>query len=121
VKIVLSDPKENKTYNIEADEARAAALVGRKVGDKISGKELGLAGYEIKITGGSDKDGTPMRSDVHGAVRTRVLMGKGQGYRQKEHGIIKRKLLRGNVLTGDIVQVNAVIVKRGKKAIEALL
>ncbi|MFQ5800615.1 MAG: 30S ribosomal protein S6e [Candidatus Hydrothermarchaeales archaeon] len=121
MKIVLSDPKEKRAYNIELDETKTSLLIGRKVGDKISGKELGLSGYEIKITGGSDRDGTPIKRDVHGAVRRRVLMSKGQGYRQKEEGIIKRKLVRGNVITGDIVQVNAVVVKRGKKTIEKLL
>jgi small subunit ribosomal protein S6e len=121
LKIVLSDPKENKAHNIEIDETKAAILIGRKVGETIGGKELGLSGYEIKLTGGSDKDGTPIRRDVHGATRTRALLGKGQGYRQKERGIIKRKLVRGNVITGDIVQVNAVVSKRGKKTISELL
>jgi small subunit ribosomal protein S6e len=120
LKIVLSDPKEKRAYNIEVDDAKSALLIGRKVGDNLSGKELGLSGYEMKITGGSDKDGTPIRKDIHGAVRTRALLSKGQGYKQKERGIIKRKLVRGNVITGDIVQVNAVVVKRGKKSIEAL-
>jgi small subunit ribosomal protein S6e len=121
LKIVLSDPKENKAHNIEIDETKAALLIGRKVGETISGKELGLSGYEMRLTGGSDKDGTPIRRDVHGAIRTRALLSKGQGYRQKERGIIKRKLVRGNVITGDIVQVNAVVVKRGKKKIDELL
>jgi small subunit ribosomal protein S6e len=121
LKIVLSDPKENKAHNIELDDAKSALLVGRRVGESIGGKDLGLTGYEIRITGGSDKDGTPMRRDVHGSARTRALLGKGQGHRQKEKGIIKRKLVRGNIVTGDIVQVNAVVVKRGKKKIDALL
>ncbi len=121
LKIVLSDPKENKAHNIELDEAKTAVLVGRRVGESIGGKDLGLTGFEIKITGGSDKDGTPMRHDVHGSARTRALLGKGQGHRQKEKGIIKRKLVRGNIVTADIVQVNAVVVKSGKKKLDALL
>jgi small subunit ribosomal protein S6e len=121
LKIVLSDPKEKRAYNIELDEAKIAVLIGHKIGDKVSGTKLGLSGYEIRITGGSDKDGTPMKRDVHGAVRTRVLMSNSQCYRQKDRGVIKRKLVRGNVLTADIVQVNAVVVKRGKKSIENLL
>ncbi|GBE56693.1 30S ribosomal protein S6e [archaeon BMS3Bbin16] len=121
LKIVLSDPKENKAHNIELDDVKAAVLVGSRVGTSISGKDLGLTGYTIKITGGSDKDGTPMRHDVHGTTRTRALLGKGQGHRQTEKGIIKRKLVRGNIVTNDIVQVNAVVVKHGAKAIDTLV
>ncbi len=121
MKIVLSDPKDGKAHNIELDETKAKVLLGRKVGEKVSGKELGLTGYEMKITGGSDRDGTPIRRDVHGSGRTRALLGQGQGYRQKEKGIIKRKLVRGNMVTGDIVQVNAVVVKKGKTALDKLL
>jgi small subunit ribosomal protein S6e len=121
LKIVLSDPKGKKAHNIEVDDTKSTVLVGRKIGESVNGKELGLSGYEIKVTGGSDKDGTPMRNDVHGSGRTRALLGKGQGHRQKEKGVIKRKLVRGKVITGDIVQVNAVVVKRGKKTLDALL
>ncbi len=121
MKIVLSDPKENKAHNIELDEAKAAAIVGRRIGESVSGKEVGLTGYEFKITGGSDKDGNPMRRDIHGSGRTRALLGKGQGYRQIERGVLRRKLVRGNVITSDIVQVNAVVSKKGTKPLEELL
>ncbi len=121
MKIVLSDPEEKRAHNIELDESKLAVLIGRKIGDKISGSDLGLTGYELVIKGGSDKDGTPMKRDVHGAIRKRVLIGKGAGHRQKEYGIIKRKLVRGNVITGDIIQVNAAVSKKGKKPLAELL
>lgn len=121
MKIVLSNPGENKAYNIELDEGKTTALVGRKIGEAVDGKELGLTGYQIKITGGSDKSGTPMRRDIHGSVRTRALIGKGQGHNPKEKGLIRRKLLRGNVVSSDIIQVNAVVVKAGKKPISDIL
>ncbi len=121
MKIVLSDPKGKRAYNIEIEESNKAILIGRKVGEAVSGKDLGLSGYEIRITGGCDKDGTPIKKGVAGAGRTRVLIGKGQGYRQKEKGVIKRKLVRGDTVSDDIVQVNAVVSKRGKKPLEKLL
>ena len=121
MKIVLSDPKDKKAHNIELDEAKTTVVVGRRVGETITGEALGLTGYEIKLTGGSDKSGTPIRKDVHGTGRFKALLGKGQGHRQKEHGVIKRKSVRGNIITGDIVQVNAVVVKKGKKTIDDLL
>ena len=121
MKIVLSDPKGKKAYNIELDEAKAAQLIGHRLGETLSGKELGLSGYEIKLTGGSDKDGVPMRKDVHGTGRARPLLTGGQGYRQRDEGVVKRRLVRGNVITGDVVQVNAVVVKGGKEALETLL
>lgn len=121
MKIVLSDPEEKRAHNIELDESKIAVLMGRKIGDKIKGSDLGLTGYELEIKGGSDKDGTPMKRDVHGAIRKRVLLGKSAGHRQKEEGVIKRKLVRGNVITADIIQINAAVSKKGKKPLAELL
>ncbi|MFQ6136656.1 MAG: 30S ribosomal protein S6e [Candidatus Hydrothermarchaeales archaeon] len=120
MKLVISDPKVGKAYNIELDEVKSRSLVGSKIGDEIKATPLGLSGYTLKITGGSDKDGFPMRGDVHGRVRPRILLSKGPAYNPKERGIVRRKRVRGNVITPDIVQVNTVIVKRGKKSIDKL-
>jgi len=107
---------------MELDEQRLSAVKGRRIGETIAGKELGLPGYELKLTGGSNRDGTPMRRDVHGSARLRALLRRRtQGYRQREKGVVRRKLVRGNVVAEDIVQLNAVVVKRGKRSLEKLL
>jgi small subunit ribosomal protein S6e len=119
--MVLSDPETGRAYNIDLDEAKMRSIVGRKIGDVIDGSAIGLAGYKIQLTGGSDKDGFPMRRDVHGRVRPRILLRSGPGFRPKEKGEIRRKRVRGNVYVPEIVQVNAKVVEKGKKGIEELL
>jgi len=120
-KVVISDPKSGKAYSIELDEIKSKIIQGHKINKVLDASPLGLNGYEIKITGGSDKDGFPLRHDLEGKVRPRLLLSKGPGYHPIEHGIRRRKRVRGNVITPEIVQVNTKIVKNGKKSIEELL
>lgn len=121
MKVVISDPKTGKAYSIELDEVKAKVLQGNKIGNELDAGFLGLTDYKIKITGGSDKDGFPMRRDLKGSVRPRLLLTKGPGYNPREKGLRRGKRVRGNAVTPEIVQVNAKIVHKGKKDIEALL
>ncbi|MFQ5976414.1 MAG: 30S ribosomal protein S6e [Candidatus Hydrothermarchaeales archaeon] len=118
---MISDTKKGKAYNVELDDTKSKGLVGTKLGDEVNGTPLGLSGYTLRLTGGSDKSGVPMRIDVHGRVRPKIQVSKGPGYKPKEKGIIRRKRVRGNVITPDIIQVNSIIVKRGKKSIDKIL
>jgi small subunit ribosomal protein S6e len=90
-------------------------LAGKKIGESFNGALIGLPGYELKITGGSDSSGIPMRFDVHGPVKKRILLSNTPGYHPKDDGIKRRKIIRGNEVTDDMVQVNCVIVKYGKE------
>ena len=105
-KLVLSDPKTGRSEASEVKEAQAQLLIGRKIGEVIDGSALGLAG-RIKITGGSDKAGFPMRADTLGGGKNYVLLTEGVGFRTKEEGAKKRKLVRGNTITEETYQVNA--------------
>lgn len=120
-KIIVSEPKTGKAYNIELDDKKARTVIGLKIKDVFDGSTIGLKGYKLEITGGSDKDGFPMRSDVYGGVRTRIILSKGPGYKPKENGLKRRKMVRGNVITPEIIQINAKIVKKGQKSIEKLI
>jgi len=75
----------------------------------------------VQITGGSDKDGFPMRPNVHGGVRRNVVLSGGVGFNPKNDGERRRKRVRGNIITDEIVQVNMKIVEKpkGKKTSEA--
>lgn len=119
-KIILSDPKTGKSYSIEL-EINKTNVNGTRIGEVIDAASIGLSGYEIQISGGSDKDGFPMRMDVPGRSRRKVLLANGPCYKPKSDGIKKRKTVRGNIVTQDIVQINAKIVKKGAKSIEKLL
>jgi small subunit ribosomal protein S6e len=119
-KVILSDPKTGKSYSIEV-ESDKAKIIGKRIGNTVDGASIGLTGYKIQITGGSDSDGFPMRIDVPGRARKKALLTSGPCYKPKSKGIKRRKTVRGNVLTKDIVQINAKIVKAGTKPIDKLL
>jgi len=120
-KVVVSDPETGKSLQVTVKDEKTKAFIGRKIGETVSGDLIGLAGYELKITGGSDKDGFPMRPDIHGAVRKRVLLQSPPGFKPKRQGERRRKIVRGNVISDEIVQINCVITKKGKKPLEELL
>jgi small subunit ribosomal protein S6e len=120
-KIIVSDPETGKSQAIEVEDAQAVPFIGRKLGEVIDGAALKLSGYKLKITGGSDKDGFPMRPNIHGGIRIGAILSEGVGFHPTEDGERKRKTLRGNVITDAIVQINMKIVEmpKGKKAEKA--
>jgi len=120
-KVIVSDPEEGTSKTVELEDARAVPLIGKKIGDIIDGSVVGLLGFKVQITGGSDKDGFPMRPNVHGGVRRSVVLSGGVGFNPKNDGERRRKRVRGNIITDEIVQVNMKIVEKpkGKKAGEA--
>jgi small subunit ribosomal protein S6e len=114
-KVIISDPETGTSKVVELEETRAIPLIGRKIGDVIDGSIVGLAGHKLQITGGSDKDGFPMRANVHGGVRRQVVLSGGIGFNPQNKGERKRKTVRGNIITDEIVQINAKIVEKPKQ------
>ncbi|MEM3437800.1 MAG: 30S ribosomal protein S6e [Nitrososphaerales archaeon] len=113
-KLIVSDKETGKSSVYEIKDPQAKALIGLKIGDEIDASVFGIKG-RIKITGGSDRSGFPMRSDIMGGVKKYVLLSKGVGFKPKNKGERRRKLVRGNTITEDIYQINAVIVKEVAK------
>ncbi|MCD6590298.1 30S ribosomal protein S6e [Candidatus Woesearchaeota archaeon] len=113
-KINISDPTNGKTKQFVVN---TDILIGKRIGENINGDLLGieeLKGYELKITGGTDFAGFPMRPDIQGMGRKRILTGRSIGMRQQpEKGYRRRKTVVGNTISDKIVQVNTVIVKKG--------
>ncbi len=112
-KVIVSEP-EGKSKVVELEGARATPLIGRKLGETIDGSIVGMGGKQLLISGGSDKDGFPMRQDIHGGVRVQVVVTKGVGFHPKREGERQRKTIRGNVITEDIVQVNVKALEKAK-------
>ncbi len=110
-KFVLNDPKTRKSYSLEKEQKEVQGIIGKEIGDTISGDFIGVPGVEFKITGGTDKDGVPMRRDVHGTVKKRILLTKGVGFQGKGRGVRKNKTVRGNVIFEDTAQINCKAVK----------
>ena len=121
MQVVISDPKTGKAYKLEGKDTEVSALfVGKRVGDLVDGDILGLSGYMLEIRGGSDRDGVPMRADVPGAGRRRILIASPPGYRPREKGKRRRKYVRGNEISTDISQINVKIRMYGNKPIEEI-
>jgi small subunit ribosomal protein S6e len=106
-KLTISD-KSGKTIAQELKDRTAQPLLGTKVGSIIDSSIIGVAGGKLKITGGSDKSGTPMRADVHGGVKKYVLLSTGVGNRSESR---IRKLVRGNMVTEEIYQLNSLLIE----------
>ncbi len=106
-KITVSD-KNGKTITQELKDKTAQPLLGTKVGSVMDSSIIGVGGGKLKITGGSDKSGTPMRADVHGGVKKYVLLSTGVGNRNEAR---VRKLVRGNTVTEEIYQLNSMLIE----------
>ena len=103
-KLTISDIK-GKSITKELKDNDGNQLLGLKIGDETNASVVDLNG-KLKITGGSDKSGVPMRSDIHGAARKYVLLSKGVGLQDAEKGQRVRKLMRGNSISEETYQIN---------------
>jgi small subunit ribosomal protein S6e len=118
-KVIVSDPEAGTSKVVELEEARAVPFIGRKIGETVDGAVVDLPAHKLQIMGGSDKDGVPMRSDVHGGVRRNVVLSGGTGFSPQDKGERRRKTVRGNVVTDEIVQINTKIIEKPKKPAES--
>ncbi|MFH1307785.1 MAG: S6e family ribosomal protein [archaeon] len=126
-KINLSD--KGKTYKLELDNE---LLEGRKIGEKLDGKEINsdLAGYELEITGTSDLAGFPGLKQEEGPNLRKVLLSYGPGMHTKPRregkkgrntnpkGLRLKKTVRGNQISKDTIQINIKVIKAGSKKLE---
>lgn len=75
---------------------------------------LSLQGYVVRISGGNDKQGFPMKQGVLTNGRVRLLLSKGHScYRPRRTGERKRKSVRGCIVDANLSVLNLVIVKKG--------
>ncbi len=116
-KLVISDPKTGRSVQRIAKDDTAKRFLGTKIGEIIKGETIDLAGYEFQITGGSDDCGFPMRKDIEGPGRVRILSGKTTGLYIKEKGGRRRKTVVGNTVSSKTSQINLKITKYGKESI----
>jgi len=116
-KVVLSDPDSDKVSVLELEGAKAQPLVGRQLGEEVDGSVLGTK-EKARITGGTDKDGIPMRPGVHGGAKKYLLLAEGVGFKPERSGERRRKLVRGQMITDETYQLNMIVV-RGGETVEA--
>lgn len=93
------------------------------MGQELEADALGdeWKGYVLKVTGGNDKQGFPMKQGVLLAGRTRLLLSAGHScYRPRRAGERRRKSVRGCIVGSDISALALVITKTGETAIPGL-
>jgi ribosomal protein S6E (S10) len=118
IKCNINDPKSGKSFSKPVEES---LLSGRKIGDKIPGNLFGLTGYELKILGGSDNAGFPMRAEIDTLRRKKLLVQNSVGVKVTKKGMYKRKTVVGNTISNSTAQVNLSVEKYGTKSIKDLL
>jgi len=124
MKINISCPStgQQKVIDID-DERRLQNLYDRRMAQELDGNVIGeeFEGFTLRISGGNDKQGFPMRQGVLTNTRVSLLCKKGhKGYRQRRAGERKRKSVRGCVVGSDIAVLNMVVTQIGEKPIPGL-
>lgn len=117
-KVVVSE--KEKSVQMEVEASKTKKLVGLTLGEEFNGDIVGLEGYTLKITGGSDKNGFPMKKDLSGPRRVRSLVSGGIGYKPTRDGERRRKTFRGNTISEDIVQISTIVTKAGAKSLDEI-
>ncbi len=108
-------PGKGLSKLIEIDEKKSRLFEAKKIGESINGGLIGFPNYEFEITGGSDASGFPMRKDVHGPVKKRILVSKrGIGYKPTRKGQKRRKMIRGSEISFDMTLINLKVLKYGE-------
>lgn len=120
IKIVIGEKGKSYTKQLTLEESNG--LIGKKIKEKTEGGHFGFKGYEFEITGGSDKDGFPMRSDVDSVGRKKIFLTKGSvGTRINKKGLRVRKSVAGNTISQFTSQVNLKVIKEGSKSLDEIL
>ena len=120
--VVVGDPESGASYQLEAEGQDANRFLGRSIGDEVDGGAVGLDGYTLEITGGSDDAGRPLNPTVAGGNLQEVLMKERQtGYKPERDGERRRITVRGREISDTVAQINTSIVERGGTDVEELL
>jgi len=119
-RVVVSDSKSKLAHQVAVTGPAANKLIGKNIGDVVAGDITGMAGYTLKLTGGTDKDGFAMRPDLPGPGRRKILVAGGVGYIPPADGVKTRKNMRGREISSEVSQINAVIVEYGQKPMSEL-
>ncbi|MXV60743.1 30S ribosomal protein S6e [Natronorubrum sp. JWXQ-INN-674] len=120
--VVVGDPDSGSSYQLEAEEQDANRFIGKSIGEEVDGGAVGLDGYTLEITGGSDNAGRPLNREVAGTSLKEVLMNERQtGYKPSRDGERRRITVRGREVSDAVAQINASIVEQGSTDVDELL
>ncbi len=120
MKFVINDVKNKKSYQKEVPDDKAALLYGKKVGDAFEGQLIEVPGYQMTITGGSNKDGFPMRPELAGQRKQQLWLAHAPGVRGLKKGERRMRTVVGNQISKETSQLNVKVTEYGPKTLEEL-
>ncbi|KAI4153126.1 MAG: hypothetical protein LQ340_002500 [Diploschistes diacapsis] len=124
MKLNISYPANGTQKLIEIEDDRKLRIfMDRRMGQEVPGDSVGdeFKGYTLRITGGNDKQGFPMKQGVMHPTRVRLLLAEGHScYRPRRTGERKRKSVRGCIVGMDLSVLAVAIVKKGEGEIPGL-
>lgn len=112
-----------KTFEIPSDDHKLRHFYDKRMGTELTADHLGeeWKGYILKIAGGNDKQGFPMKQGVLTNTRVRLLLKKGHScYRPRRTGERKRKSVRGCIVDQNLSALALIIVRKGEQDIPGL-
>jgi len=124
MKLNISFPANGtqKLFEIN-DEHKLRIFYEKRMATEVEMDTLGdeWKGYVVRIAGGNDKQGFPMKQGVLTSGRVRLLMSKGHScYRPRRTGERKRKSVRGCIVDSNLSVLALSIVKKGEQEIPGL-
>lgn len=109
-----------KLFDID-DEKKVRIFYDKRMGQEVEMDSLSdeWKGYVVRIAGGNDKQGFPMKQGVLTNTRVRLLLSAGHScYRPRRSGERKRKSVRGCIVDANLSVLALIIVQKGKSYYE---
>jgi len=124
MKLNISNPATGaqKLIDVE-DEKKLRAFMDKRISQEVDASCLGneWKGYTVRISGGNDKQGFPMKQGILTSNRVRLLMARGTScYRERRSGERRRKSVKGCIVDSSLSVLALVITKKGEAEIDGL-
>ncbi|EJW04968.1 hypothetical protein EDEG_00085 [Edhazardia aedis USNM 41457] len=123
MKLNIANPQRGLQKMFEISKIQALKFCDKKIGDIFQGELISedFKGFTLRITGGDDHQGFPMKRDLNTNKRLRLLLKKGDtGYRCRRKGCRKRKSVRGCVVSEEISVLSCIVLVEGPTTIPGL-
>jgi len=124
MKLNISNPATGaqKLIDVE-DEKKLRSFMDKRISQEVDASCLGneWKGYVVRISGGNDKQGFPMKQGILTSNRVRLLMARGTScYRERRSGERRRKSVKGCIVDSNLSVLALVITKKGDAEIDGL-